>query len=67
MLEKVQTLVKEENTISINLCKKLGFTEFDTVEVEENIYGEEYNTVKTGVAKQSNAVKGKYVRLIKNL
>ena len=67
LFEKVQTLVKEENTVSINLCKKLGFTELDTVEVEENIYGEEYNTVKTGGAKQPNAARGKYVRLMKQL
>lgn len=64
LFEKVQTLVKEENTVSINLCKKLGFKELDTVEVEENIYGEEYNTVKTA---KTSAGKGKYVRLIKML
>ena len=64
LFEKVQTLVKEENTVSINLCKKLGFNVLDTVEVEENIYGEEYNTVKTA---NSSAGKGKYVRLIKML
>ena len=42
LFDKVQTLVKAENEISINLCKKLGFKYFDTVSVEEDIYGREY-------------------------
>lgn len=65
LFDKVQTLVKEENTVSIGLCKKLGFAELDTVEVEENIYGDEYNTIKTGTGKAPG--KGRYKRMIRQL
>ena len=65
LFDKVQTLVKAENEISINLCKKLGFEYLDTVSVEEDIYGREYNgenSVPVGGASY-----GEYVRLMKRL
>ncbi len=63
--DKVQTLVKEENEVSIHICKKLGFEVVDTAYVEENIYGQEYRTDKNVSLNQANY--GKYVRMNKFL
>ena len=68
LLEQVQALVKKDNTVSINLCKKLGFKEKDVVRVEENIYSHGYN----GDGKERNvrlekAHFGEYVRFFKSL
>ncbi len=62
--ETVQTLVKKENVISLNLCAKLGFVRDEEVDVEENIYGEGYETGKK--ANHQKARFGKYVRFIKH-
>ncbi|MBE5840638.1 MAG: GNAT family N-acetyltransferase [Butyrivibrio sp.] len=63
--DKVQTLVKAENKVSIHICEKLGFEKTDTVEVEENIYGQEYNA---GQKVPFNECRhGTYVRMIKFL
>ncbi|MBQ3797404.1 MAG: GNAT family N-acetyltransferase [Butyrivibrio sp.] len=58
--EHVQTLVKKENLVSINLCKKLGFEEDGEVEVEEDIYGHGYNG--SDRVSLSQAKYGKYIR-----
>ncbi len=63
--DKVQTLVKEENEVSIHICKKLGFEVADTTYVEENIYGQEYRTDKNVSLNQPRY--GKYVRMNKFL
>jgi RimJ/RimL family protein N-acetyltransferase len=63
--DKVQTLVKAENAVSIHICEKLGFETTDTVDVEENIYGKEYRTDKN--VPLSEAHFGKYVRMVKFL
>ena len=60
-LDSVQTLVKAENTVSIHLCEKLGFKIVDQVDVEENIYGNEYSEGKRLALSQSKY--GKYVRM----
>ena len=65
LFDKVQTLVKAENQVSIHLCEKLGFKTTDTVNVEENIYGKEYKTDKNVPVSQSHF--GKYVRMVKFL
>ena len=62
LFDKVQTLVKAENEISINLCKKLGFKYFDTVSVEEDIYGREY--VGEKIEPIGGPTYGEYVRLM---
>ncbi|MBO4912178.1 MAG: GNAT family N-acetyltransferase [Butyrivibrio sp.] len=62
LFDKVQTLVKAENEISINLCKKLGFKYFDTVSVEEDIYGREY--VGEKIEPVGGPTYGEYVRLM---
>lgn len=59
--DKVQTLVKKENQISINLCKKLGFKEIEEVTVEENIYGNGYSGPDT--VNFSEAKYGKYLKM----
>ena len=59
--DKVQTLVKAENEVSIHICKKLGFHETGQVDVEENIYGKQYNQGKKVALSQAKY--GKYVRL----
>ncbi|WP_408069906.1 GNAT family N-acetyltransferase [Butyrivibrio sp. JL13D10] len=59
---KVQTFVKAENAVSIHLCKKLGFEILEEVDIEENIYGEEYHDgVKVA---PSEAKYGKYIRMV---
>ncbi len=59
--DKVQTLVKKENAVSIHMCKKLGFEQVEEVDVEENIYGKEY---KDGQKVSLNqATYGRYVRM----
>ena len=65
LFDKVQTLVKAENEISINLCKKLGFKVLDNVSVEEDIYGREYNGERT--VQVGGPTYGEYVRMIKRL
>lgn len=62
MFDKVQTLVKAENEISINLCKKLGFKVCDIVSVEEDIYGREY--VGEKIEPIGGPTYGEYVRLM---
>ncbi len=58
--DKVQTLVKEENVVSIHLCERLGFKKVGDVDVEENIYGKEYKGKKVAL---SSASYGRYVRM----
>lgn len=60
-LDCVQTLVKAENSVSIHLCEKLGFKVIDQVDVEENIYGNEYGEGQRVALSQSKY--GKYVRM----
>lgn len=58
--ERIQALVKKENTSSISLCHKLGFNVVEEVEIEEDIYGGTYQVeshVSMGPEK-----KGWYVR-----
>ena len=62
MFDKVQTLVKAENAVSIHICEKLGFKKVDEVDVEENIYGDEYNDGKR--VSMGGSKFGKYVRMI---
>ena len=64
-LESVQTLVKSENVASIRMCEKLGFEILDEVNVEENIYGNQYRGGKRIEMGQTRY--GKYVRMIKHL
>ncbi|RKM59965.1 N-acetyltransferase [Butyrivibrio sp. CB08] len=59
--DKVQTLVKAENEASIAMCEKLGFVKDSEVDVEENIYGNEYKG--GGKVDISKATFGKYVRM----
>lgn len=59
--DKVQTLVKAENEVSIHICEKLGFSKTNEVDVEENIYGNQYNNGKK--VEQSQTKYGKYVRM----
>ena len=61
--DKVQTLVKAENRVSIHMCEKLGFSKESEVDVEENIYGKEYKGA--GKVAMSQATYGKYVRMIR--
>ncbi|MCR4758126.1 MAG: GNAT family N-acetyltransferase, partial [Butyrivibrio sp.] len=65
LFDKVQTLVKAENQVSIHICEKLGFKTIDIVDVEENIYGKEYKTDKNIALSQAHF--GKYVRMVKFL
>ncbi len=58
--DKVQTLVKEENVVSIHMCERLGFKKVGDVNVEENIYGKEYKGKKVSL---SSASYGRYVRM----
>jgi RimJ/RimL family protein N-acetyltransferase len=62
---RVQALVKEGNDISIHLCKSLGFNITGTVEVEEEIYGNNYMT--NGHLSIGPEKKGSYIRLKKDL
>ncbi|MBQ7616162.1 MAG: GNAT family N-acetyltransferase [Butyrivibrio sp.] len=59
--DKVQTLVKAENEVSIHICEKLGFNRINEVDVEENIYGNRYNQGKKVEGNQTKY--GKYVRM----
>lgn len=63
--DSVQTLVKAENTASVRMCEKLGFEVMDEVNVEENIYGNEYKGGKRAVS--GNPKFGRYIRMIKHL
>lgn len=60
--DKVQTLVKAENAVSIHICERLGFIKTEDVDVEENIYGDGYNDGKRVSLSESRF--GKYVRMI---
>ncbi len=60
--ERVQTLVKAENLVSIHICEKLGFEKIGEVDVEENIYGDGYNDGQR--VSLSSARYGKYVRMM---
>lgn len=60
--KKVQTLVKAENEVSIHLCEKLGFTRVDEVDVEENIYGNQYKEGQKAALERAS--RGKYVRML---
>ncbi len=62
LFDRVQTLVKAENAVSIHVCEKLGFKKVDEVDVEEHIYGDEYNGGKRVSVGGSKF--GKYVRMI---
>ncbi len=59
--EKVQTLVKAENAVSIHMCEALGFEKVGEVDIEENIYGKEYHDGQK--VAMSQAKYGKYVRM----
>ena len=60
--DRIITFVKAENLVSIHLCEKLGFVITDEVDIEENIYGEEYHDgVKVAPSK---AQFGKYIRMV---
>lgn len=59
--ERVQTLVKAENEVSIHLCESLGFKRVDEVVVEENIYGNQYKEGQK--AALSNCDHGRYIRM----
>lgn len=60
--DRIITFVKAENHVSVHLCEKLGFIKIDEVDIEENIYGEEYhNGVKVPPSK---AQFGKYIRMV---
>ncbi|MCR5402901.1 MAG: GNAT family N-acetyltransferase [Butyrivibrio sp.] len=59
--ENVQTLVKAENEVSIHLCEKLGFKRMDEVDVEENIYGNQYKEGQKAANERSTH--GKYIRM----
>ncbi len=62
--DKVQTLVKAENTVSIHLCEELGFVRTQEVDVDENIYGDCYKEGQK--ASPSKDRRGKYVRMVMN-
>lgn len=61
--DKVQTLVKEGNSVSIHMCQRLGFETEEVVEVEENIYGKTYREGQKVALSQ--VTYGKYVRMIR--
>lgn len=60
--DRVQTFVKAENTVSIHLCEKLGFKKTEEVDIEENIYGDEYHDGHK--VAPSEAQFGKYIRMM---
>ena len=62
LFDRVQTLVKAENTVSIHICERLGFIKKEDVDVEENIYGDVYDDGKRVSLGESRY--GKYVRMI---
>ncbi len=62
LFDSIITFVKAENHVSVHLCEKLGFVKTDEVDVEENIYGEEYHD---GIkVPPSKAQFGKYIRMV---
>ncbi|MBR1670913.1 MAG: GNAT family N-acetyltransferase [Butyrivibrio sp.] len=63
--DKVQTLVKEGNTVSLHICEKLGFKRIEEVEVEENIYGDTYREGRQ--AGRASQTYGRYVRMLMTL
>ena len=60
--DRIITFVKAENTVSIHLCEKLGFVKKEEVDIEENIYGEEYHNGEK--VAPSKAQFGKYIRMV---
>ena len=62
--DKVQTLVKKENLVSVHLCEKLGFKQVEETKVEENIYGHSYDGKRVEF-NQSNY--GTYIKMVKYL
>ena len=62
--DKVMTLVKAENLVSIHICEKLGFKKTNEVSVEEDIYGGTYDQGKKVALGQEKY--GQYVRLVLN-
>ncbi len=61
--DKVQTLVKAENTVSIHMCEELGFVKVNEVDVDENIYGDSYQEGQKASPSQDR--RGKYVRMVR--
>ena len=61
--DKVQTLVKAENTVSIHMCERLGFVKINEVDVDENIYGDSYKEGQKALP--SNERRGRYVRMVR--
>ena len=65
LFKSLQALVKKENVISIHLCEKLGFKTATEVDVEENIYGDNYgNGIKVPASK---AQYGRYLKMLLDL
>ena len=60
--DRIITFVKAENYVSVHLCEKLGFIKVDEVDIEENIYGEEYHEGMR--VPPSKAQFGEYVRMV---
>jgi RimJ/RimL family protein N-acetyltransferase len=60
--DKVQALVKAENEVSIHVLERLGFTKDAEVNVEENIYGDQYSDGQR--VSLGGSSYGKYVRMI---
>lgn len=63
LFDKVQTLVKKENEVSLHLCEKLGFIPVEETEVEENIYGHSYDGTKVAL---SQCKYGTYIKMVKH-
>lgn len=62
LFDKVMTLVKAENLVSIHICEKLGFRKTEEVNVEEDIYGGTYNQgQKVALGEEKY---GKYVKMV---
>ena len=62
--DKVMTLVKAENLVSIHICERLGFKKTNEVSVEEDIYGGTYDQGKKVALGQEKY--GHYVRMVLN-
>ena len=63
LFDKVMTLVKAENLVSIHICEKLGFKRVQSVDVEEDIYGGTYDLGKKAVPNQEKY--GSYVKMVR--
>lgn len=64
LFDKVQTLVKKENLVSLHLCSKLGFTAVEETRVEENIYGHSYNGKQVELSSRNY---GTYIKMVNHL